>query len=85
MPRRSKSPERLELVRAALESLDLADKAREVIEREGFIIVSRRSKITRAHPLLRTEADARRTFATIWLRLQLDNEFAQKVSFVSAD
>jgi hypothetical protein len=46
---------------------------RAVVDREGVVITNRRSKLTRAHPLLPAERGARRDFERIWTRMH--NEF----------
>src|ERR1044071_570241 len=68
---RCKSTERRVLLQLALEDLDLADKLREQIAREGAIQTSERSKLARPHAALRVEAEARRRFLRTWNMLNL--------------
>jgi len=61
---------RLAMLRAALESLDRADQARERIAVDG-LMADGGGKIQHCHPLLRIEADARKQFVDVWTRLGL--------------
>src|ERR1051325_97267 len=68
---RCNSTERRVLLQLALEDLDLADKLREQIAREGPIQTSNRSRLARPHAALRVEAEARRRFLRTWKMLNL--------------
>jgi phage terminase small subunit len=64
--RRARSPERLALLCFALEALDLASAARAQIVSDGVVEGSKRSRVTRVHPAVRVEAQARAEFLKIW-------------------
>jgi phage terminase small subunit len=74
VPRRCASPERLLLLEAALEALDRADTALEILNRDGLTYTTETMKAVHAHPMLKVEADARRTFVRLWLALGLDHD-----------
>lgn len=69
VPRRAKSAERIALVQTALEALDRADQAREVVAAEGMTVRTEKTGTAHAHPLLKVEAESRKTFMKIWDRL----------------
>lgn len=62
VPGQVNGPGRLELLRLALEVLQEHDLASQVIWREGATVTSRRSGLTRPHPLLRLCEKNRRLF-----------------------
>ena len=64
--RRWDSSERQVLGEFALTDLDRADALREQIERDGATVTSARSKLARAHPVLRIEAEMCRRFLAAW-------------------
>lgn len=63
------SPGRLALVQAALEALDRADGARELIAQQGIVVTSERSGVAHAHPAVKIEREARAQFASMWRAL----------------
>jgi phage terminase small subunit len=69
--RRCDSAERQLLLECALTDLDRADALRQRIEREGAMVTSARSKLPRAHPALKIEAEMRRRFLAAWRALDL--------------
>src|SRR3954447_1094132 len=68
---RADSAERQVLLESALSDLDRADALREQIAREGVTVTSARSKLMRAHPALKVEAEMRRRFLAAWRTLDL--------------
>jgi hypothetical protein len=70
--RRVKSPERLVLLRMALEVLDEADSAREALAAGELLEKAEGSKMAHANPLLAVERQARAQFAKLWKTLALD-------------
>ena len=76
---RIKSAGKIELLRVALEALDRADKCREVIDREGLTVVSKRGKMPHNHPLLKEEMASRRLFFKIMKSLHLDFDFKEDI------
>lgn len=71
VPRRARSPERLVLLRAALEALDRADAAQEALAREGMVLRTETTGVTHVHPLVKVEEKSRQLFARIWRDLSL--------------
>ena len=67
--RRCNSVERQTLLECALSDLDRADVLRAQIAREGAMVTSARSKLPRAHPALKIEAEMRRRFLAAWRAL----------------
>ena len=65
------SPQRALAIRAALQQLDLANELRAAIEADGVLLRSRRSGLSRPHPALRSEQQARARFLRQWNRLGL--------------
>ncbi len=65
------SPGRLALLLTGLEALDRADQAKAIIDREGLTIVTESTGMSRAHPLLKVEKDARQQFIKVMLSLGL--------------
>jgi phage terminase small subunit len=53
VPRRAVSPERLALLQVALEALDRADAARQVIAQEGMITTTKTTGAVHVHPLVK--------------------------------
>ncbi|MCX7011322.1 MAG: P27 family phage terminase small subunit [Candidatus Sumerlaeota bacterium] len=72
---RGKSAPRLALLEQALLALDRADEAARTIAEEGVVVRSKRSGVSRAHPAIRIETEARRQFTAIWKQLGLDREW----------
>jgi phage terminase small subunit len=75
VPRRAKSPGRLAVIRAALEALDRADKARIAVDTEGMTTVTKTTGAVHIHPLLKIEREARHQFTTLWSSLGFSKEF----------
>ena len=71
VPARCESPERVELLAAALMARDRAEAAREALERDGMTSESK-TGLVHVHPLVRVEKDALALFARIWSSLGLD-------------
>jgi phage terminase small subunit len=69
--RRCNSAERQLLLECALTDLDRADALREQVAHEGVVVTSARSKLVRAHPALKIEAEMRRRFLAAWRALDL--------------
>ena len=76
---RIKSPGKTELLRVGLEALDRADSCREVINKEGLTVISKRGKMPHNHPLLKEELNSRRLFFRIMKTLHLDYDFREDV------
>ncbi len=72
VPSRARSAGRLVLLQSALEALDRADQAREVLDREGLTTTTKRSGVVHLHPLVRVEKDSRAQFRAAWSRLGLE-------------
>jgi len=72
---RINSAGRVEALRVGLEALGRADSFREIIERQGLIVISKRGKMPHNHPLLKEELSSRRLFPKIIHSLGLDWEF----------
>lgn len=62
---------RIILIESALRDLAIADRLHQEVERDGPVITSRRSHLSRPHPCLRSEALARQRFERAWRRLGL--------------
>jgi phage terminase small subunit len=63
------NPAKRAMFLSALESLDRAEQARRVVAAEGLI--QNGVKMQHAHPMLRVEAENRKTFARAWRDLGL--------------
>jgi hypothetical protein len=77
VPSRGSSLGRLVMIEIALRELDRATAAREQIEVDGLVTVSKKSRVAHAHPLVRVEQAARQAFTRLWsgvLRLDWDPE-----------
>ncbi|MDI7245859.1 MAG: hypothetical protein QME92_00055 [Bacillota bacterium] len=72
VPDRAKSPGRLALLQTALEALDRADQARQVLDREGLFTTTPGSGVTHVHPAARIEREARALFLRAWTELGLE-------------
>jgi phage terminase small subunit len=72
VPNRARSQERIALLTLALEALDRADQARAIVAGEGLVVTSERSGLSRPHPALRIEAQARAEFIKVWRVLEFD-------------
>ena len=66
VPRRASSPERLTMLRTALECLDRADEAARVIATEGMTSKTETTGAIHVHPLVRIEKESRLTFIRCW-------------------
>lgn len=62
----ARSPGRQALLQTALEALDRADEAREVISREGLTTTTKTTGAVHIHPLLKVERENRALFARLW-------------------
>lgn len=72
VPSRCDSIERQVALAEALVDLDRADAMRRIIDAEGGPLEkSRRSGLSRVHPAVRLEAEARRRFLAAWRALHL--------------
>lgn len=71
VPRRAVSPERLVLLQVALEALDRADAATEVIERQGMVTTTKTTGAVHVHPLVKVERESRQLFARCWSEMGL--------------
>ena len=65
------SPGRIALMQTALEALDRADQARELLSREGITTTTTSTGAVHIHPAVRIEKDSRALFARIWSQLEL--------------
>ncbi len=72
VPRRGRSPERLALIRFALENLDGSRKLWRQIMADGLTFETEGSKMTRAHPLLPMHKVLSGNFAKAWHVLEFD-------------
>jgi len=72
VPRRGRSPERLTLLRVALEALDRADFAAAEIAKEGMVATTKRTGAIHIHPLVRVERESRQLFSKLWVQLHLE-------------
>ena len=68
---------RLAMLQAALEAMDRADAAREVVSREGMTTTTQRSGVQHLHPLLKVEKESRHQFTTLWANLGFNREANQ--------
>jgi P27 family predicted phage terminase small subunit len=71
VPSRAKSASRLALLQCALESLDRADSAREVVAREGMLSKTKSTGALHVNPLVKVERESRQQFARIWGEMHL--------------
>jgi phage terminase small subunit len=69
VPRRARSPERLTLLQVALEALDRADSAAEVIRTEGMTVKTATTGVTHAHVAVKIERESRGLFLRAWDQL----------------
>ena len=60
-----------------LEALDQADEAGRIIRQEGLSQISKRSGMSRQHPLLNTQKEAMACFLKIWKALGLNRNYHQ--------
>ncbi len=70
-PQRRQSPEALAAVQVALEALDRADEAAALLKRDGLVIVSAKTGVVHASPLLKVELQSRQLFFKIWSAMSL--------------
>ena len=75
--KRVTSAGRIEALRIGLEAMDRADSCREIIDKEGLTIVSKRGKMPHNHPLLKEELSSRRLFHKIIHGMGLDWEYSR--------
>ena len=76
VPRRAKSPGRIAIVQAALESLDRADTARAAVEVAGMTTTTKTTGAVHVHPLVKVERESRSQFTKLWGSLNLHYEYA---------
>ena len=62
---------RLKLLEEGLFALDRAQRARDIIQKEGLLVEGEKSKIPHAHPCLRVEKEAKAQFLKVWKLLGL--------------
>src|SRR5688572_426862 len=72
VPRRARSPERLELLIVALEARDRMNEARLAVNQTGMTTTTATTKAVHLHPLLRVEKEARAQFLQAWAALSLE-------------
>jgi P27 family predicted phage terminase small subunit len=66
VPERATAPERLAVIQAALEALDRADSATELVRQQGMTFVTVKTGAVHSHPMIRVEHDERKEFARLW-------------------
>ena len=66
VPERATAAERLAVIQAALEALDRADAAADLVRRQGMTVVTLTTGAVHAHPMLRVDHDERTAFARLW-------------------
>ena len=72
VPRRARSPERLELLTVALEARDRADAARRLLAEEGLLAApAEDAQMQHCHPAVRLEREALALFLRCWTVLGL--------------
>ena len=71
VPRRAESVERRAMIQVALEALDRADEAAQIIAAEGMTVKTAASGAIHVNPAVRIEREARQQFHRIWTSLQL--------------
>lgn len=72
VPRRARSPERLELLAAALRCRDRAAELRETLRTEGMFVTTERSGHRHAHPAAGLLSEAEKQFSKMWLALKFE-------------
>lgn len=65
------TPAQLVLLRLALEILDQAESARQLVAAEGTMVTTAKSGVTHQHPALRLQREASMQFAKLWKQLGL--------------
>ena len=70
-PWRADTLGRRTLFQAALEALDRAEQARELIETAGLVSATKTTGALHIHPAVKVEREARAQFAAIWTQLGL--------------
>jgi len=73
------TPARLVTIEQALRCLDRLAEIRSKLASEGLTVVSQRSGVTRAHPLLAYEAKLRQQFTRLWTALNLHSVSANEL------
>lgn len=61
----------IDLLETALRSHDLAERAEEIVNREGYTITTEKSGVPHVHPLLKTVREHRQLFMKCWKVLNL--------------
>jgi phage terminase small subunit len=62
---------RLIMLEQALISLDRANQAREVIDRDGLVAVTTRTGVSHLHPAAKLERESRQLFMKVWKAIGL--------------
>jgi hypothetical protein len=78
-----RSPERLTLLRSALEALDTATAANAETRRDGMTVVTPATGVRHVHPAVKVEKEARQLHLRLWLALGL-NEGGTKEKYYSS-
>ena len=63
---RARTPERLALLHQALIALDRANQAAALVEKEGMVLVTKRTGVAHSNPALKIERENRALFVRIW-------------------
>ncbi len=61
----------IDLLQMALEARDTADKAQKIIDADGMIVVTEKTGVGHAHPLLKIQRESRQLFVKVWEKLGL--------------
>ncbi len=64
---------RLEALHSGLKSLDRADQAAAILDREGLTTTNKATGVVHVHPAQRIEKDARAMFHRVWDQLGLNS------------
>jgi phage terminase small subunit len=72
VPRRARSPERLELLTAALRARDRCEQLRQILRDEGLVIETAKSGVKHANPCMPMLESAEKHFARLWRELSLN-------------
>lgn len=72
VPSTARSPGRLTLMRVALEALDRADQAREILASESLTTRTEGTGAIHINPLVKVEKEARQQFVRCWANLHLE-------------
>lgn len=71
-PEEARSLQRRTLFQVALEALDRADAARELLQTEGLVSITTTTGAAHLNPLVKVERESRQLFARIWTQLHLE-------------